>query len=381
MVGNRVVKQLEQIKREYTTPGHPIAFVGRVKLKEYYNHLTEEDIDEILKSNFSYGLHRETKRVPTRNPYYIIRPRQMIQIDLIQMGKWGGVHLPSVNDNINYLFIAIDCFSRKIWLMKLVSKNEKSSLFAMREVIEAIEQTPPFKKIETILFDKGTEFTNKKVQNFLKKKNITIIHPKTEIKAGIVERVNRTIQSLIYRYMTEHETNRYVDVLQDLVDTYNTRQHRSLGKLSPFEADLEENKGLVLQHQLNRFAILSNKNREIPKFKVGDIVRVKNTNKNIFRRGYHHNFQHEYFQVAKVYEHMAIRMYLVQSMNDKRLLKQKFYADQLQPIIGNIWRIEKVLKTRKRNRKKQLLVKWCHFDDTHNQWIDEDQVTNDFNND
>ncbi|KAJ8321167.1 hypothetical protein KUTeg_001292 [Tegillarca granosa] len=42
-----------------------------------------------------------------------------------------------------------------------------------------------------------------------------------------IERVIKTLKKMIYRYFTKNRTHRYVDVLQSLVDSYNTTPHRS----------------------------------------------------------------------------------------------------------------------------------------------------------
>ena len=77
--------------------------------------------------------------------------------------------------------------------------------------------------------DKGTEFLNKDVQNFLKNNDVNIFTTNTEMKASIVERFNRTLKSRMYKYFTAENSHRYVDVLQDLVRGYNNSKHRSIG--------------------------------------------------------------------------------------------------------------------------------------------------------
>ena len=50
-----------------------------------------------------------------------------------------------------------------------------------------------------------------------------------EPKASVVERVNRTLKSKLYRYFMAVNSLGYIDVLQDLVDSYNNTYHRSIG--------------------------------------------------------------------------------------------------------------------------------------------------------
>ena len=47
--------------------------------------------------------------------------------------------------------------------------------------------------------------------------------------ASVVERVNRTLKSKLYCYFTPVNSLRYIDVLQDLVDSYDNTYHRSIG--------------------------------------------------------------------------------------------------------------------------------------------------------
>ena len=46
----------------------------------------------------------------------------------------------------------------------------------------------------------------------------------------MVERVIRTLKTRMWRYFTAKKTMRYIDVLQDLVDSYNQSKHRSIQK-------------------------------------------------------------------------------------------------------------------------------------------------------
>jgi len=83
--------------------------------------------------------------------------------------------------------------------------------------------------------DKGSEFDNSSFQQMLKRHNIHFYTSENEdIKAAVVERFNRTLKTKMYRYFTFKNTLRYIDILQDLVDSYNTTRHRSIG-MSPDE--------------------------------------------------------------------------------------------------------------------------------------------------
>jgi hypothetical protein len=50
-----------------------------------------------------------------------------------------------------------------------------------------------------------------------------------DIKAACVERFNRTLKTRMFRYFTARHTNRWLDVLQSLIESYNKSIHRSIG--------------------------------------------------------------------------------------------------------------------------------------------------------
>ena len=75
--------------------------------------------------------------------------------------------------------------------------------------------------------DKGKEFSNDKFSAMLKLYDIEQFSSRNkEIKCSVVERFNRTLKTRMY--FASKPTNRYIDVLQDLVMSYNLSVHCSI---------------------------------------------------------------------------------------------------------------------------------------------------------
>ena len=72
-----------------------------------------------------------------------------------------------------------------------------------------------------IQFDQGTEFYNKEVKSLLNKHNIEFFSTYSDKKAAVVERFNRTLKALMWKYFYSAGTYKWIDVLQDLTDNYN----------------------------------------------------------------------------------------------------------------------------------------------------------------
>jgi len=100
-----------------------------------------------------------------------------------------------------------------------------------REVSRAFEKilTDGYKP-NMVQSDKGTEFLNSTFKSMLKRHDIKFYTSENEdIKAAVVERFNRTLKTEMYRYFTARNTRRYIDVLPDLLHSYNHTYHRSIG--------------------------------------------------------------------------------------------------------------------------------------------------------
>ena len=70
----------------------------------------------------------------------------------------------------------------------------------------------------------------------LKAEGIHFYTTNSEVKASIVERFNRTLKSRMRRYFTWKNTLKYIDVLPQLVKSYNHSYHRSIG-MKPAEVN------------------------------------------------------------------------------------------------------------------------------------------------
>jgi len=85
----------------------------------------------------------------------------------------------------------------------------------------------------------------------------------------------------MYKYLTAHETRRWVDICDQLVENYNNTYHSGT-KMTPNEASKVENSPVVWYNIYG--AYLSSKYGQ-PKFKVGQTVRISKY-KSTFDKGY-----------------------------------------------------------------------------------------------
>jgi len=115
----------------------------------------------------------------------------------------------------------------------------------------------------------------------------------------------------MYRYFTKQRTHRFVDVLQDIVDSYNVTPHRSLNNIAPKDVNKDNEADTWAFMYLKPTKIkLKMQNRAARKyrFKVCDMVRISRINM-IFDRCYDEHFTREIFKVRKRFRMQPIPMY------------------------------------------------------------------------
>ena len=102
----------------------------------------------------------------------------------------------------------------------------------------------------------------------------------------------RTLKTKMWRYFMAKKTMRYVDMLPDMVYSYNHSVHRSI-KTEPVDVTAENER--EVWHTLYDHGPVKNVKY---KFKIGDQVRISKM-KRIFEKGYSPNFSKEIFTISK----------------------------------------------------------------------------------
>ena len=183
----------QEIHDKYVSGTHPTSFSAPGNLKRHYgNRFATRPIVDTLQHIDAFTLHREYKKPRVTNPIYLVKKRQQVQMDLVDVSK-----LKEANEGVTFLLLAIDGFTKYAWVRPLKAKSAARSLSAIKSIVVEMGQKP-----ESIFIDRGTEFKNRQVQQYLASEGIRMEFPNSEKKASIVERFNKTFQGLLYRFIT-----------------------------------------------------------------------------------------------------------------------------------------------------------------------------------
>ena len=319
--------------------------------------ISRAQLKKWLMKQDTYALHKPARRHYERNRVIVGAIDELWQMDLADMQT-----MAAENDGYRYLLVCIDVFSKYLWVIPLKTKTGPALVTAFKKILES------GRKPEKIQTDQGTEFFNKHFKALMKKEEIHLYNTYNETKASVVERVIRTLKTRMWRYFTAKKTMRYIEVLQDLVDSYNRSKHQSIQK-KPINVTQKNER--EVWHTL-----YGEREKEGPvkyKFEVGDQVRISKM-KRTFEKGYLPNFSKEIFTASQqIPRHPPV--YKLKDY-DQEELSGTFYNEEFQKVIkeDDVYEVEKVLKTRGTGKNKEVFVKWLGYPAKFNSWIPASEV-------
>ena len=330
---------------------NPAGYSSLKKLKEATKG---KNIDKWLRTQLAYSLHKPLKRkFPTRS-YKTSGINDLWQMDLMEMIPYSRV-----NKGYKYILTCIDVFSRFARALPLKNKSGDEVVKAISHMLSSSEKPPVH--IQT---DSGKEFYNSHVSKLFKKHSIHHYTVYSQFKAAYVERFNRTVREKLNRYFTHTGKKVWHNVLQDVISTYNNTKHRGLLNKRPNDVTKENEYTLWSQQQQQH------QQPSKSKLTLLDYVRVSRV-RGPFLKNFDQNWSDEVFQLVAVDTKQSPPMYTIKDLNDQ-VIKGKFYAEELQsigPELPQIYRIEKIIKSRGVGKHKQYFVKWVGYDSSHNSWI------------
>ncbi|RWS19303.1 hypothetical protein B4U80_05083, partial [Leptotrombidium deliense] len=100
--------------------------------------------------------------------------------------------------------------------------------------------------------------------------------------------------------------------------------------------------------------------------------------KKTFEKGYLPNWTEEVFRVKKGTNKYGKPLYKIVDYGGEPI-KGSFYPEEVQRVNvtrGDHFKIEKILKTRRRANKTEFYVKWLGYPETFNSWVDSTDIVN-----
>lgn len=317
----------------YNTAVQPGSFMGINKLytavkRENIYTVTYQQIKDWLETNRTYSLYKRVRRVKRRPRVVVAGIDDQFDADLADLSAPDYVEH---NNGVRFLLVVIDIFTRYLWVRPLKNKYSDTVVKAFKAIFKKSKRRP-----RRIRSDRGSEFTAKTSQDYFKSENIVQIFTGNEVQANYVERVIQTLKTKLFRYMATNDTRRYIDVLPDIVKSYNSTYHTGIGAV-PKDIDKSDERRLwwnmyLTKEKYNPQEAKRRQQRglQLFAFNVGDKVRI-NLLKKAFKREYDQKWSGEVYLIRRRFVRDRLPMYLLQDYAGEAL-KGSFYQNELQRV-------------------------------------------------
>lgn len=255
--------------------------------------------------------------------------KQNAQMDIFDISKYS-----KSNKNYKYLLVLIDVFSRKVFARPLKNKNINDVL---HELVIIFKQYIP----SVITSDSDSTFMSGEMQHLLNTLNIIhdVVIARNDHKVlGIIDRFALNIKTTLSKLFLRNNNIKWLDFIDNIIDSYNDTPHSSIAFLTPNEATKEKYQADIAD--INKMKVV---NKTVSsQFKPNDKVRIRITDG--FRKGSEPRYS------DKIFEVVAVNGKRITLDNDKTFVESdlvKTIIDDTQPNIINV--------LNKKNKTQRLL--------------------------
>lgn len=341
----------------YYTTGLPTAYGSAARLynaaKRVNPRITKSSVDQWLLRQDAYTLHRKARKHLTAEPrVYVGGIDEQWSMDLCDVSN-----ISEHNDGVNFILTCIDVFSKWADAQPVKRKTADATAEAFEAILQRTTRRP--QRVET---DHGKEFHNRAFKALCRRYNIHHFSTQSSNKAAVAERFNRSLKELMYKHFSASNTYRWNDVLPELLQTYNARYHRSIGR-SP-QSVTHNNEDDVYRRLYRR------RGKWGRLLAVGDLVRISKK-RYLFDKGYLPQFTEEIFKITKVIKNHRPYRYELEDLAGEAIVG-RFASEELQKVIkddDDVWKIEKIIRRVRRRNRLYYLVKWRGFPDKFNSLV------------
>ena len=186
-----------------------------------------------------------------------------------------------------YIFVLIDNFSKCLWAIPLENEYSQTTIQEFSNFITSSKRRSL--KIES---DRGAEFYNSILQNFLRSQKLYHYSKFRDKGPSIAERVIRSVRNLLKKPVFEKGNANWISDLLSVIKQYNIKIHTST-KMTPIQASKKSNAKEVYSNLKD--------NREVrkPKFNLGQLVRTADI-KRVFSKRDSTNYSYKLYTITEV---------------------------------------------------------------------------------
>ncbi len=331
--------------------------------------ITRKSIFQWLSKQLAYTLNKPVKKPHRYSRVLVSGIDDQYDADLAYMQAW-----PDENNGYKYFLLVIDIFSRYVWVRPLYTTSSQSVIDAFSNILATSGRKP-----RRFRSDKGPEFHAVKTLDFFRNRGIKQMLTQNTPQANYAERAIKTIKSKLRRYMTDRNTRKWIDVLQEVVDSYNNSWHSGI-RFVPAQVNAANESKIYWQmywpkepydhrkrHQMRRKVSFA--------YEVNDLVRISHI-KRAFQREYDQRWTGEVFIIRRRFVRDRLPLYELKDWNNDRV-QGTYYQSELQKVIiprDTLFVVDEIVGRRTRRGVREVKVRWLYWPEEHDEWIKESDL-------
>lgn len=387
--GLKISKEQDKLLHKiWYTPSEPGSYMGVHKFysalqnHEILNKIPRYQLQLWLYRQEAYSVHRETRSKFKRSRYLFSYLNEYWHADLTDLYQYRDS-----NQGMGYILVTVDLLSRQACFEPAKSKSSVDMQKAFDKVFARRELC------QFLLTDLGVEFKSQSMKAYFRDKGIKQIFSNNTHHGAFVEVLQRYLKKRLFTYFYQNLTFKWVDVISDFEKSYNSTKHTTT-KLIPDQVTPDNQWIAFKNHFLSKYLKpkvskpLSTQPKKKKwttgrrfKYQINSIVRIGGT-KSPFTKSYFEHFSTALYQIIDRYKRDGIPYYRVkEAYPPSDIIEGSFYETQLLGVPPDIkdqslFRIDKILARKQRNRKKYVQVSYLGYNDKYNEWILESKVKN-----
>ena len=215
------------LRKLYYEPGAPKSPTALRKLLLSENiNVPLKEIQTFVKAQEEQQIHKKPKKKLHLNVRASFLPFDVWESDLLDLAKYSRK-----KSGYKHILIVVDKFTRMVWAKPVKTLDEKVVTDAMKEILDSTLKT--YKQLPFVLVtDAGGAYVSRVFRKMLG--SFGVDH-KVVYMAYHAERTIRTVKEAIERVMNTRGSNKWIDILRDLIKMLNKREATAI-KMSPNEA-------------------------------------------------------------------------------------------------------------------------------------------------
>jgi transposase InsO family protein len=325
--------------------------VGRDKLYSYVRanyperKITKASIANWLKYQEITQLHKRHEKPKDIKSTVMKAPHAQVGIDLVDMQLFE-------KDKHKYLLNAVDLFSRKLYSVPLLNKEDKTVLDGFKKINK---QIPDLRSVRS---DRGSEFVSTIMKDYLDKQGIkqVLSAPYAPQSNGAIERANQTLKRLIHKNIEVNKKFNWVKSIDKMTNIVNNTIIDGKGKTAE---EIEDGDQQLIKKIIEIDKKEKSSSLAKPAYSIGTKVRVYDPTNKMKSRVW----SKEIYKIEKVTKPKNEYGIYEYQISDS---KKKWKHEDLQPISGVVnvikepeeFEVSKILELVMINGEPHYKIRW-----------------------